>query len=394
MKFFKKYNPTVVTLMLAGIFWLTYTLVVAGCYPNLLRIIEANCWVNDYVLQFFRWPYVGAAIMGGAFTALMLLGAFLLKLVGLKRWMPVTLIIACELAYNYSPDMELKWGHFKLFSEDLEGQEECSKYMLLAEAKDWTGLKLAIIKDDTRNTPIGMRYSLLAESALGTLSETLFTYNITSSEEFLYRGTSGLMENPINKAFYENLEVWDESFHQAQEYAMTQRDWCFISVKNMIDFSIKEAEWSVAEKLLCVLDEALFYHDFVKERRAIIAEGKKVKPMNDAPIRDKNFVSGYSFQNEMYCLYTTKVGNKDKAMEYLLCSILIKKKIEQFVKVFYDLGLYRKEKLPQPYLEAIEIYKSRGTALRDAQPGTYAYYFYNIIIPPVEIPYGSSKTTN
>lgn len=103
--------------------------------------------------------------------------------------------------------------------------------------------------------------------------------------------------------FYDNMQVWDEAFHQAQEYAMCQQDFCFLSVKKMVEYSIAEAEWKVAEKLLYVLDQALFYHDFVAESRNRIAEGKKQRPCNDASLRNGNFVTGFSLQNEMVHMY-------------------------------------------------------------------------------------------
>ena len=59
----KRLKPIHYTAILALLFVITYTITVGVLYPNTLRMMEANCWIDDYVLQFFRWPFVGAFIM-------------------------------------------------------------------------------------------------------------------------------------------------------------------------------------------------------------------------------------------------------------------------------------------------------------------------------------------
>ncbi|GEM_PF-4998592 len=381
-----KLTPLKTTLWMSLIFIAGYTILVACIYPNTLRMMEANSWLNDWILQFFRWPWVGAFLMSIPPCAAMTLTALLLRIIRLPRLMPASLLVALWLAYQYPPTPEYKWGEDRLFSEKMKSDEQLFNYQRMASERQWKELCQTIRRDKTASTTLGARYLLLAESAMGTLAENLFTHPITETEQFLFRGYNNSITCIFNCQFYDNLGVWDECFHQAQEYAMSQRDFCFRGVCMMVDYSIAEAEWRVAEKLLVVLDEALFYHDFVADRRAKIAEGRKLKPVNDAPLRQDNFVSGYSFQNEMARLFQYKIGDQEKVQEYIMCSMLIRKHIPQFCKALSMMPRYKKPitELPTPFQQAIEINNSQGTALKDAPIGSYAYYYYNTEIPETE----------
>lgn len=374
------------TILLAVLFVLAYTGLVSYLYPHTLRLMEANCWVHDYVLQFFRWPVVGALLMSLPMCGAMLSTAFLLKLCKQQRLMPVSLLVALTLAYCYPPSPVYDWGEGHLFSEDMQADERVFTYQYLAEEEQWDELMRTLRQNGMVASTIGMRYMLLAESAKGTLVHNLFSYPINETEQFLFRGFNSSVSTTFNRLFYHNIAIWDECFHQAQEYAMCQRDFCLKSVCQMVDYSIKESEWRVAEKLLCVLDQALFYHDFVSDRRQQIVEGKKLKPGNDAPLRQDNFVIGYSLQNEMAHDLQYKIGEEEKIQDYVLCCMLIRKNLAQFCKSLTLFPRYRKpvEELPLPFQQAIQIYQSGGQALHDAQPGTYAYYLYNTEIPEQE----------
>lgn len=391
------------TLVLALLFVTIYTVIVGHLFPSTLRMMEANAWIRDWALQFFRWPYVGALIMSLCFCCVMLFAAGLIwgiskmneRLSRLSRWMPLTVILPVILAYNYPPTASYVWGEYSIMDEAMKQKEQLYTYHLLAESKQWDELMCTIMADDSRNSDIGVKYMLLAESAQGTLIDNLFTYPINSTEQFLYRGLSNETSCLLNMHFYDNMQVWDEAFHQAQEYAMCQQDFCFLSVKEMVEYSIAEAEWKVAEKLLYVLDQALFYHDFVAESRNRIAEGKKQRPCNDASLRNGNFVTGFSLQNEMVHMYQDQVGDTIKSQEYAMACMLLRKKLAQVRQGIDILPRYRNMKfhqLPLPIQQAVTILDSNGQALRNEPSGTYAYYLYNIRIPEVEQRYGISYT--
>ena len=374
------------------LFVVAHVVILSYIYPNTLRMMEANCWVDDYVLQFFRWPLLGAMVMCSVIVGAMLGISVLLRLCHMGRFMPMCILIGLFLAYLFPPMAEGKWGEDRLFSKASMEKEEIYKYQFLADEKKWDELRRTIIKDANTKSVIGIRYLLLCESALGTLAENLFRYPISETEHLLFRGSRNTISCTFNRQFYENIGIWDECFHQAQEYSMCLDNFCLQSICQMVDYSIKEAEWQVAEKMLTVLEQALFYGDFVRERREEIAMLREHKPVNDAPLRQDNFVTVYSMQNELVHNFQYHVGDSMKIQEYIMCCMLIRKKLPQFCNSLSILPRYQcdMERLPMTFREAIDIYTSKGEAHRDGKPGTYAHFFYNVQIPETETRFGAS----
>lgn len=377
---------TKITLLVALLFVIAHTLVLGVMYPHTLRLMEMNCWVDDYVYQFFRWPWLGALIMAVAMVIPMLLIALVLRLVRLPRLMPLGVVASLALAYLYPPTASYEWGLDTLFNEDSRSAEMVYSYERLADQHQWEELKKAVFRDGKSRSQLGIRYALLAESGLGTLSDNLFTYPISSTEQFLYRGNRSPGTCAFNRMFYDNLGVYDECYHQAQEYSMCLPKFCLQSVCQMIDYSIRESEWKVADKLLTVLDQALFYHDFVKDRRAQVEAGRSKVADNPAPLRANNFVTGYSMKSEMYHDFAQGIGDTNKVQEYTVLCLLIRKELSTFCQALPSFPRYNCpiEQLPEAFQQALQIYQSQGEALRDALPGTYAYYFYNVSIPEAE----------
>lgn len=380
-------TATRVTVMLALLFVVAYTLLLGLTYPNTLHMMEQNCGVHDYVYQLFRWPWLGALLMALVAVVPMIIIAMVLRMLRLPRMMPAGVLVSLALAYWYPPTSDYEWGEDHLLSHESMLMEHMHQYERLAEAREWAEMKRQVVAHGEQNSNYGMRYMLLAESAMGTLADNLFLYPISETEQLLFRGLTTPGCSNFNRLFYENLGVYDECYHQAQEYAMANSDFCLLSLCKMVDYCIEESEWDVADKFLTVLDEALFYHDFVRERRAQVEAGRKVRKENPAPLRANNFVTGYPLKSEMYHNYVQHIGDTDKAQEYMLLCLLIRKDLNAFCQALRLLPLYKnvsQEQLPQNYQQAIQIYLSHGEALHDAPHGTYAYYFYNTAIPEEE----------
>lgn len=382
------YSPVVWTIALTVLFLVSYVAVVGTMYPNALRMIEGNAWIDNWILQFFRWPYIGALLMALPMAIASWILAFILKIIRLKKLMPLSIIVALYGAYAYPPTFSAAQVDYRLFCEDLDTDEDILKCTYLFEKKDYDGLRRHVVDKGFQMSSIGARFLMLIESAQGTLLKNLFHYPVHSTEDFLFRGERSEVPCMFNMLYYDNIGIYDEAFHQAQEYAMLQDDFCFFSVTHMIDYAIREYDWKIAEKLLCVLDQALFYGDFVRDRREQVKAGKKLHPKNEAPLRNDSFVTTYSLQNEMVYMLMDEIGDRDKIEDYAIASMLLRKKVGQLC---YVLGSFKKyadvprDQLPECIQQAIEINSSKGTTLQDAQPGTYANFYYYVPIPEIEI---------
>lgn len=236
--------------------------------------------------------------------------------------------------------------------------EQVYSYVILSNERRWKELlcetpcrKLAVLGD-----PFALRYALLAESALGTLPENLFNYAIRSEDQFLFRHESSDLTLPFNRLFFENLGIWDEAYHHAEEYAnLKPNGQCFSSLRRMTDYSIAEQEWEVAEKYLRLLSHSTCHRDFVSERREMMARERK-KPQMQKPLWADNFVGGYAFDQEMLrlCRYYQDDERRKKMLDYAICTYLIHDDMRRFSIALYAYGFYKGKPLPQAYASAVE----------------------------------------
>ena len=391
----KKLHPNQCLGIFSAAFLLVYTVVVGTRYHATLRMMEANSWIDDYMLHLFRWPYLGALLMAVFVLGVPVLFWFLYNLrpfrTKIKWWVVVPFTLF--LAWLCPPKQDGE--RYKLFSQQMNVGEQFYRYMFMADEGRWQELLEQIRRDGAHETPIGMRYALLAESALGTLPQTLFTYPITQPDDFLMRGERNPISCQFNRQFYENLGVYDEAFHQAMEYGLLQKEGCCMyTLRQLIDYTIREGDVRIADKYLTILSQSVLDRGFVEEQRARLEKRRSESASADGsasadagrPLRADNFVGVYPLRSEMVRLAYYGVGDHLKALDYTLCSILLQKQLEQFHGTLSQFPDYQVRPLPTVYQQALEILQSGETALRDASPGTYAWFYYNVPVSEERTP--------
>lgn len=283
-----------------------------------------------------------------------------------------------ERRYSYVTDGSPK----ALWDEKVRQNDAYYRILRAAEEERWNDMRRIIRESGMGRMKLMQAYLLLAESAEGTLADNLFSYPINDVEDFFFRHERNLYSCQFNRLFYKNLELWDECFHQAQEYFLLYPDaCCFRSLTQMVDYSIREGECAVAEKYLTILSHAPFYGDFVQEQRSRIAKQKAEKPIV-RPLRADNFVGGYPFVSEMIRILDYADGNQMRILDYLLCGLLLQKKLQHFQTVFNQRPLRKGKPLPAPYEQALRLIQSKGqVSEEECQWGSYYYYYRNISIP-------------
>ena len=248
-----------------------------------------------------------------------------------------------------------KWGTYfdpltSAYSHDGEYIKKC---VCMANENRWGDLlyKGHIKSDAQRGNASALRYALLAESALGTLPENLLDYPINDENLFLYPHLSNRVASPFNRLFYLNLGVYDEAFHHAQEYSLlTENGNCFSSLRQLIDYSIEEGEWEIADKFLTILSKSSCHKDFIKDRRAMMQNAKKNFNKNIA-LRADNFVGGYPFPVEMLRLarYYKDSPNRKKMVDYAICAYIIRGDYNSFMIAINAFDFYKDKELPRAY---------------------------------------------
>ncbi len=277
--------------------------------------------------------------------------------------------------------------------------EKIYNYILLADNKEWSELLSQLqTEGHNNNDDFIVKYSLLAESALGTLPEHLFQYPINNAEEFLFIHDRNPIGYLFNAMFYENAKVYDEAFHQYFEYSTLQNNGnCFTSLRHMIEYCIKEADFPVAEKYLAVLEKSTCHDKFVEEHRKQIQQLKEKGIKPEVAMRSDNFVGGYPFNSEMVRQLQLYPQSKTY-LDYLLCGLLLQKKLYEFSVIIAGFPLYKGKELPRAYAEAAAMLEANKMSIKRLYPYPNDFdrkfnEFYNAHIahaPEVETTYADS----
>ena len=269
-----------------------------------------------------------------------------------------------------------------LWDDVLPEQELYLKTLRAAEEERWNDVRSIIYENGASHKKLMQSYLLLAEGAQGTLPDNLFKYNINNPEDFFYRHERNHYTCQFNRLFYRSLGMYDECFHQAQEYYLLCSDaCCFGSLTRMVDYSIREGEYAVAEKYLKILSRAPFYGHFVEEQSERIAR-QKAEATIERPLRADNFVGGYPFCSEMVRLVEYTEGDHNLAYDYLLCGLLLQKNLPHFNAVLQHLPYHRADNLPLPCAQALRLLQTEGQVPdEECVPGSYYYFFRYVSIP-------------
>ena len=287
--------------------------------------------------------------------------------------------IPSQKRYTHVTELRTK----PLWDKTVRQNDAYYRILRAAEEERWPDMRRTIWESGLARTKLMQAYLLLAESAEGTLADNLFSYPINDAEDFFFRHERNPYSCQFNRLFYHNLGLWDECFHQAQEYFLLQDDaCCFRSLTQMVDYSIREGEYAVAEKYLTILRHAPFYGNFVQEQRSRIAKQKTAKPV-ERPLRADNFVGGYPFVSEMVRLLDyTDGGQSLRILDYLLCGLLLQKKLQYFDIVFRERPLRKGKPLPTAYQQAFRLLQTKGQVPEEECVwGTYYYFYRNTAIP-------------
>ena len=269
-----------------------------------------------------------------------------------------------------------------LWDDLLSEQEDYLTVFRAADEERWNDVRTTIRDKGLAHKKLMQGYLLLAEAAQGTLPDNLFNYNINNPEDFFYRQERNHYTCQFNRLFYRNLGLYDECFHHAQEYYLLCHDGCcFGSLTRMVDYSIREGEYDIAEKYLKILSYAPFYGRFVEEQRERIVK-QKAEVTIKRPLRADNFVGGYPFCSEMIRLVQYTEGDHSLAHDYLLCGLLLQKNLQNFDIILRSIPYHRADSLPLPYSQALRLLQTNGQVPdEECVPGSYYNYFRYIAIP-------------
>ena len=322
--------------------------------------------------------------------------------VGKASVQAVVSVVACVVAsvwcYSHIAD-----------NEGYQVSETVYRYAALAEAGEWQQLRDEVNSNESIDNNIYLQYGLLAEARLGTLPDNLFLYPINSPELFCPRLENQPPASEFSRVFYRELGFLDEAFHQAFQFGMMASPscgFCAGSLRHMAEYSVAMGDKPLAEKYLWLLERTSNNGDFVAEQRAKL--DKTVGPDSGVPHRGGCFTMAFAFNTEMVQHVENDPNNK-AALDYLLCGLLLTKRLEVFRIILNEYAdKYKDAPLPKAYAEAAAVlrlvnpsglapelhydpaiderlkeFNKAHAAQNDASfRGTFWYYYFYAQIPP------------
>jgi len=244
--------------------------------------------------------------------------------------------------------------YFVSFNKLARYSEEAFSLTYMADAEDWKGLLESIPRTDAmKYNKYYLMYALMAESAMGQLPEHLMYYPITSSMQFkCIKETKVKYSCEVNRQFYALLGLYDEALRQAFEYGVCcEEGYCFGSMRKMVEYAALEGNNALADKYLNVLDNSSLHGSFVKEwREKLKASKKKATEM----VRADNFAGAHPFNSEMVRYFQLEPQNQ-KFLDYLLCGLLLERKLPEFKAILDESNMYKAKQLPKLYAEALAM---------------------------------------
>ena len=245
-----------------------------------------------------------------------------------------------------------------------QNAERVNKIVSLANEERWEDLlyKEHVKRDAQRGNAIVLRYALLAESALGNLPENLLDYPINNESLFLFQHDRNIVSLQFNRLFYLNLGIYDEAFHQAMEYGLLMTNGInFSSLRQMVDYSIEEGDWEIADKYLTLLSKSTCHKKFIEERRERLQQVSTLRrDLEETPLRADNFVGGYPLPIEMLRLtrYYKDSPNRKKMADYAICSYILRGDVNSFRIAVQAFDYYKDKELPRAYRQFLESTQS------------------------------------
>lgn len=368
--------------------------------------------IGNYLLQFYRWPFIGALLQALFPTIVLLSVMHIIHRFSIgKKWYFLSLLPALWVAWNqfqeefltdsvlyallsilaaivieicyrfigWNTDIDEKkkvnkkeklyylipclffvgFAFFVLQNKRLKKQERNYNMEYFAYSGRWNKL-LDLIGNDDKNEMKDLCYVTLALSESGILGDRLFHYPVNSEEYFLFMGDASLHGTFFNQLFYEHIGVYNQAIHQAfQEATKSKYGMSFRVLMNLIRFNIALGNEKMANKYMDILSHASCYGDWIEyQRKELEVSLKKERKMDDETVYMTN-----ATLNNLYNI--VQAGNINIPLNhYYLCTLLIRKNLLAFTNHLRDNSYVLKNVIPQHYMEALILADAFGFKIK------------------------------
>lgn len=252
-------------------------------------------------------------------------------------------------------------------------RERIYRVEFLAEQGKWDKILDIVTPEVAAKDPVRKRYALLALLEKGQLSNKMFNYGITSSDDFYFPHSVDHIGLSFNGYFNTILSADNEALHSwFQLNSICRFGYSARAMRGIVDTAIRQGDVDVAEKYIRILLSSTCHGNWVKSRIKALAalryEPKKIETL------DSDIWSVWHGENpvvvETIGLLEADPMNK-KLSDVLCCGLLAARQLPIFINMFgYTLSnAYNGVKyLPVHYEEALLLYSRQDPSILQRFP--------------------------
>lgn len=261
--------------------------------------------------------------------------------------------------------------YYEVTDKEQKEMEFVCRIDRFAEYKKWDDILQNVTPEMTRTNPSLLRWALLALSEKGGLPERMFAYGVTDPACFFYERMDKQFCRNFNVQFFRALGLDNELLHNAfQAGILSSYGNSFRSMRAIVDACVRQGRNRMLAKYVEVMKHTSCHTKqmkFLDEYLASVGVEDKISSSKSSPF----FIGAHPFLSDMARMVDRYPENR-KAVDYLLCGMLISKDMDKFYKVFSLLYKPNGTKLPRYYEEALLVLATQNPDILRRYPVSQA----------------------
>ena len=236
-----------------------------------------------------------------------------------------------------------------------DGREEMAALDYMVEHRQWDRILEEVSVQDAKENGYMRKCALLALTQKGMLAEEAFRYGISGSDDFHYQAPEMSMYRLFNMRFYSSLGIHSPAVYYAYQLASQfYLGMCFDSARALADTYLEVKDYDLAEKYIEILSHTACHRKWVKQRRGQLEAIKECSPEYVA--EPSKAVWG-RLTHDMPVMME-RCPDDFRYQDIYLCGILADRKGNMFYPLFSEMAKTRYadgERIPRVYQEALLV---------------------------------------
>lgn len=225
----------------------------------------------------------------------------------------------------------------------------------LAETRQWDALLNIVTPEAARDNEIARRYAVLALLEKGMLADNMFVYGVTDSKDFWFVDRNEPFCCSYNAMLFRSLNMPNEVIHYTfQQQIQSNFGVSFDVLRRLVETNLETKNYVLAKKYMDILSHSTIMKGWVEKKKTQLEAIKDSEPVFEA--------KGDQFYVKSILGAVTAMVNRypdnHKYANLLLCGLLAQKDVDDFYTAFRVVAtnLYAHgEPIPRYYQEALMI---------------------------------------